>query len=87
MREVFLKVYIYKTVAAPTGIAVKHQNDTNAAVSAFSNVINRECVDGWEFYSIESIAVSSNPGCFGMLFRGAREKNVTLNMLVFRKLQ
>ena len=78
-------MYTYKTVAAPSNLSVKHQYDTNMAIATFGELINRECAGGWEFYSLESMVVSSNPGCLGMLFKGGKQMQISINMLVFRK--
>ena len=75
-------MYTYKTVPAPTNLSVRSVNDTLNAVESFSEIINKECVNGWEFYSMETISVSTNPGCFSL---GKRTTPIVLNMLVFRK--
>lgn len=53
----------YKTVAGPMNINVSKGN-TQAAFDAFSAIINRESVGGWEYHSMETITVTENPGCF-----------------------
>lgn len=72
--------YAYKTVPAPTILGVKNEKQINDAIRSFANLINQECVDGWEFYSMETIATQIPQGCLG--FGGS--KTVTYNMLVFR---
>jgi hypothetical protein len=54
------------------------------AVVQFSQLINSNCVDGWDFYALEEVAVTNKPGCLASLF-GAKESTVMYNMLVFKK--
>lgn len=77
-------MYTYKTVPAPTNLVVNSDKEREGAVSQFSSLINAECVDGWEFYSMESITVSQKPGCLAAMV-GGKETHAYFNMLVFRK--
>lgn len=53
---------VFKTVAGPKNILVKKGN-TQEAFDLFSDIINREVEQGWEYHSMESIAVTEKPGC------------------------
>lgn len=77
-------MYTYKTVPAPTVLIANNKTEQEHAVSMFGELINEECRDGWEFYSLETIAVSVSQGCLAALF-GAKDTKTVFNMLVFRK--
>ena len=53
----------YKAVPGPKNISVK-AGDMQAAFNLFSELINRETTNGWEYHSMETITVTENPGCF-----------------------
>jgi len=55
---------VFKTVAGPKEILVK-KGDTQSAFDLFSDIINREIEQGWQYHSMETIAVTEKPGCFG----------------------
>ena len=74
-------MYTYKTVPAPMNLSIAHENEVAKAISSFGQLINQECVGGWEFYSMETITVTTNPGCFSF----KKPESITYNMLVFRK--
>ena len=73
-------MYTYKTVPAPKILDVKSEKDTSTAIMGFSQAINAECFDGWEFYSMESMTTQVPQGCS---FKPPI--TTTHNMLVFRK--
>ena len=52
----------YKTVAGPININVAKGN-TQAAFNLFADLINKEAASGWEYHSMETIAVTQKPGC------------------------
>ncbi len=54
----------YKTVAGPQNINVK-KGHTQDAFDSFAAIINSEAKGGWEYHSMESIAVTEKPGCIG----------------------
>ncbi|MCL2348402.1 MAG: DUF4339 domain-containing protein [Planctomycetaceae bacterium] len=82
--------YEYKCVAAPGVLSVmatrgaSQVSDEAKTVASYGLIINRECYDGWEFYSMESINVLSQPGCLAALF-GVKAGITAYNMLVFRR--
>lgn len=80
-RKDVVKMYVYKTVPAPTILGVKNEKQINDAIRNFANYINQECVDGWEFYSMETITTQTPQGCLGL----GGSKITTYNMLVFRR--
>ncbi len=53
----------YKTVAGPQNVNVTKGN-TQSAFNLFSEIINKEAADGWDYHSMETISVTEKPGCF-----------------------
>lgn len=64
-------------------MVVNRIEDMDRAVVQFANLINENCREGWDFYSLEEVSVTRQPGCLAGLF-GAKEMTVTYNMLVFK---
>lgn len=48
---------VYKIVPGPMNIVVKANNE-DEAFKTFEQIINRECVAGWTYHSMETIAVT-----------------------------
>jgi hypothetical protein len=76
--------YKYKCVPAPMEIVIDNKTDMKKAVESFANIINDNSTDGWEFFSLENISVTQNPGCLSGLF-GAKPYTKQYNMLIFVK--
>ena len=72
-------MYTYKTVPAPANLIVKKDKDREKVVEQFGDLINKECKDGWEFYSMETITTTTQGGLL------SKEESIVFNMLVFRK--
>lgn len=53
----------YITVTGPKNIETDKGN-VDPAMKLFANTMNRFAQQGWEYHSMESIAVTSKPGCF-----------------------
>lgn len=53
----------YKIVGGPKVVVVK-QGDTESAYKLFEDIINKEVSQGWEYHSMENIAITEKPGCF-----------------------
>lgn len=68
----------YKAVAGPVNVSVSKGN-TQSAFDLFADIMNREAANGWEYHSMETIAVTENPGCF------QQPTTVTYYMLIFVK--
>ncbi len=66
----------YKVVPGPMNIVVD-KNNQEAAFNRFGDLINQHCVDGWQYHSMETIAVTES-GCMN---------NTTVNyyMLIFER--
>lgn len=54
---------VYKTVAGPRNIIV-NKGKAQEAFDLFADIINKEVRDGWEYHSMETLAVTEKPGCF-----------------------
>ncbi len=52
----------YKVVGGPKEILVSKGN-TEQAYKMFEDIINQEVSQGWEYHSMESIAITEQPGC------------------------
>jgi len=74
----------YKCIPGPKKLVVNRVSDMDNAVVQFSDLINEHCVDGWDFYSLEEVSVTRQPGCLAGLF-GAKETTVNYNMIIFKK--
>jgi len=79
--------YEYKCVAAPMVLRIavnpaRRTADEAECVESYGKIINRECYDRWEFYSMQQITVENKPGCFSF---GAEPEKTIYNMLIFRR--
>ncbi len=74
----------YKCIPAPRELIIDKNGSCDSAVRSFSDLLNREAVDGWKFYSMETILVTQNPGCLSAL-AGQKAATTNYNMLVFIK--
>jgi hypothetical protein len=74
----------YKCVPAPRELVIDRNGSYEGAVRSFADLINRETKGGWNFHSMENIAVSQEPGCLAALF-GQGNTTTYFNMLVFSK--
>lgn len=76
--------YEYKCVPAPMNLIVKNVSDMEGAVRNYSDIINKNATNGFEFYSLEQITCTKPAGCLLSLL-GRSDTIVTYNMLIFRK--
>lgn len=53
----------FKIVEGPKNIVVGKGN-SEAAFKLFEDIINKEVNQGWEYHSMETIAITEKPGCF-----------------------
>ncbi len=74
----------YKCVPAPKELVIDKKGSYDSAVRSFADLINKEASNGWEFHSMENIAVTQKTGCLAALF-GKKDSTVYFNMLVFSK--
>ncbi|OCG07940.1 DUF4177 domain-containing protein [Gilliamella sp. wkB178] len=76
--------YIYETVQVPPNINVGKKDKGNEAGAYLLEIINAKAKDNWEFVSVESIGVSTSPGCLASLF-GKKEEYSLYYVIVFRR--
>lgn len=70
-------VYEYKMVQVPPNVSVeKKSHKGNEAAAYLQNIANNMADDGWEFYRIDSVGVSVQPGCFSAMFGGKAEQSL-----------
>ena len=74
----------YKCVPAPKELVIDKNGTYDSAIRSFAEILNREATNGWKFYSMENIAVTQKPGCFGAL-SGKPGETTYFNMLIFSK--
>ncbi len=55
---------IYKAIPGPKKIQIENDN-LSMATDAFANLVNTNAVDGWKFYSLETITTTETikTGC------------------------
>ncbi|MFD2641870.1 hypothetical protein [Pseudomonas japonica] len=62
-------MYVYKMVQVPPNVEVQAKNHKgNEAAAYLQQVVNSHAEDGWEFYRVDTIGVSVQPGCFDAMF-------------------
>jgi len=65
--------------------AIKPPSPLSDTYSAYiQDIVNRFAEDGWEFYRIDSVGVSLQPGCLGGL-SGQKAQNSIYYVISFRK--
>jgi len=79
-----MKKYIYETVQIPPNINVGKQDKGNEAGAYLSNIINQKAQNSWEFVSVESIGVSTSPGCLASFF-GKKSEYYLYYVIVFKR--
>lgn len=53
---------VFKTVAGPKNIIV-NKGKIQEAFDLFADIINKEVSQGWEYHSMETLAITEKPGC------------------------
>ena len=77
-------MYKYKMVQVPPNIAVQMKTHKgNEAAAYLENIVNEYATKGWEFYRIDSVGVSLQPGCFDSIF-GKKEESSIYYVITFR---
>ena len=81
----------YKMIQIPPNIKVSSKkllgrapNPNEVAAKYLEHIVNQEAKDGWEFQRVDSIGVSSSPGCLSATF-GAKETMTYYYVITFRK--
>jgi hypothetical protein len=65
-------------------LVIDKKGSYEGAVHSFADLINREANGGWNFHSMENIAVTQKVGCIAAIF-GQKSITTYFNMLVFAK--
>lgn len=72
-------------VQIPPNISVDMKDHKGSEAAAYiQDIVNRFAEDGWEFYRIDSVGVSLQPGCLGGL-SGQKAQNSIYYVISFRK--
>lgn len=78
-------MYQYKMVQIPSNIAVSMKGHKgNEAAAYMEKVVNEWASKGWEFYRVDSVEVTLQPGCFDA-FTGKRAGVTAYNVISFRR--
>lgn len=86
-------MYIYKMVQVPRNIEVvapsilsgkQRADPTTVAAAYIEAIVNDNAAQGWEFYRIDSVGVSSSPGCLGGVL-GHKMTFDSYSVISFRK--
>lgn len=80
----------YKTVAGPITTNITSGKDFEDAIARQADIINRECVGGWEFYNIYPMSVTKKASgiknrLMNALALDLEDGTYNAMMLVFRK--
>ena len=79
-------MYEYKMIQAEKGVLVKAGRSQGAAAVHLQTLVDTHAVEGWEYYSMETISTLEEPGC-GCLGRllGFRAVLTESYVMVFRR--
>jgi len=78
-------MYQYKMVQVPPNIQVQAKNHKgNEAAAYLAKIVNENSQDGWEFYRVDTIGVSVQPGCIAALL-GQKSALTTYYVVSLRK--
>ncbi len=72
--------YIYKALPFKGSVA---DLDPNRVAAQLTILINSQSQEGWEFFQINSVNISVNPGCLSGLF-GEKSSEQKYDMAIFR---
>lgn len=75
---------IYKAVPGPKILTIEN-GDFSIATNAFADIINANAVDGWKFYSLETINTTQTDKVGCALNKKTVTQNHEIYMLIFCK--
>lgn len=79
-------MYTCKMVQIPPGIEIKKSDRKHEIAAEYlEKVVNSHATQGWEFYRVDSIGVSVNPGVLGIFEFGRKQEDATYYVITFRK--
>jgi hypothetical protein len=77
--------YEYKMMQVPPNITVKsREHQGNEAAYYLQSIANEQAAGGWEFYRVDAVGVTLQPGCLGALF-GQKAAQLQYYVITFRK--
>ncbi len=77
--------YQYKMVQIAPHIRIDEKDARGQEAAIYLHqVVTRNAQNGWDFFRVDTIGISSQPGCLAALF-GARTKNYNHYVITFRK--
>ena len=72
-------------VQIPSNITVQMKaHKGNEAAAYMEQVVNHWAADGWEFYRVDAVGVTLQPGCGGA-FSGKQSESSVYHVITFRK--
>lgn len=69
---------VYKVVPYAANLVIGKEDKVQEKISGYFDVINQECVEGWEFHSMAPITVTRKLG-------GIKTKDEPYNAFIFVK--
>jgi hypothetical protein len=77
-------MYKYKMIQIPSNITVQMKaHKGNEAAAYMEQIVNKWAAEGWEFYRVDSVGVTLQPGCFGGS-TGKNAENSVYHVITFR---
>jgi Mg-chelatase subunit ChlD len=81
------QLYEYYMVQIPSNfMANANQVQGNEIAAYVQEWANKLSASGWEFYRIDTMSMTVNPGCLDSLF-GARQSYIQYSVMTFRRLR
>ncbi|MCU8032724.1 MULTISPECIES: hypothetical protein [unclassified Shewanella] len=78
-------MFKYKMVQIPANITVQMKaHKGNEAAAYMEQVVNQWAADGWEFYRVDAVGVTLQPGCGGAT-SGKNAESSVYHVISFRK--
>jgi len=78
--------YEYKMVQVPPTIEVKAKEEKgNEAAIYLESLANKYSEQGWEFWRVDSVGISTQPGCLGGL-TGSKAQLIQYFVVTFKRL-
>jgi hypothetical protein len=76
--------YEYRMVQVPRDLAVKMGKAEGVAARYMQETIDANTGNGWEYYRMDNLTITENPGCLAALF-GQKEVYHSVGVLCFRR--
>jgi hypothetical protein len=80
-------LYEYYMVQMPSNFSISaNQMQGNEIAAYVQECANKLASSGWEFYRIDSMGITAQPGCLASLF-GAQQSYIQYSIMTFRRLK